>query len=123
MNKLILCIGAEVKKMENYYPHIPRLDIIHLMSPFKIEKYDFTNKVVDVYGSRNSGLLILRNLVEMKRPPALIRHFTNQELVYAEYVDDFIRHNFSGLKGIAKDFGKLLEDGQFNGKIVRKTFS
>lgn len=109
--------------MENYYPHIPRLDIIHLMSPFKIEKYDFTNKVVDVYGSRNSGLLILRNLVEMKRPPALIRHFTNQKLVYAEYVDDFIRHNFSGLKGIAKDFGKLLEDGQFNGKIVRKTFS
>ena len=72
------------------------------MSPFAVEKYDLTNDIVDVFGSRNSGLLVLRNLMAMRRPPKLVRHYLNKQLVYAEYVDDFIRHNFSGLKGTAK---------------------
>lgn len=41
----------------------------------------------------------------MRKPPKLVRHYLNKELVYAEYIDDFIRHNFSGLKGAAKEFG------------------
>jgi hypothetical protein len=73
-----------------------------MMSPFAIEKYDLTNDIVDVFGSRNSGLLVLRNLMEMKKPPKLVRHFLNKQLVFAEYIgDDFIRHGFTGLLGAA----------------------
>lgn len=61
--------------------------------------------MVDVFGSRNSALLVLKNLMAMRKPPKLVRHYLNKELVYAEYIDDFIRHNFSGLKGAAKEFG------------------
>lgn len=96
-----MCIGAEPKKM-NILPHVPRVDFYDLMSPFAIEKYDFREMVVDVYGSRNSALLALKNLMEMRDPPKLVRHFLNKELVYAEYIDDFIRHNYTGLKGQAK---------------------
>jgi hypothetical protein len=78
-----------------------------MMSPFAIEKYDLTNDIVDVYGSRNSALLVLNNLMAMQKPPKLVRHFLNKKLIHAEYVDDFIRHNFTGLKGVASDFGLL----------------
>lgn len=93
----------------NILPGVPRLDLYDVMSPFAVEKYDLSNDIVDVFGSRNSGLLVLRNFMEMRRPPKLVRHYLNKELVYAEYIDDFIRHNFTGLKGAAYHFGKRYE--------------
>jgi hypothetical protein len=117
VQQLFVCIGAVPKHM-NVLPGVPRLNLYEVMSPFAVEKYDLTNDIVDVFGSRNSGLLVLRNFMDMRRPPKLVRHYLNKKLIYAEYVDDFIRHNFSGLKGAAKEFGELYENGLYKGRII-----
>jgi hypothetical protein len=82
VKRLFVCIGAELKTMD-ILPQIPRLDLYELMSPFGVEKYDLTNEIVDVFGSKNSGLLVLKNLMEMRKPPLLVRHYLSQKLVYA----------------------------------------
>jgi hypothetical protein len=62
----------------NVLPGVMRLNLYEVMSPFAIEKYDLTNEIVDVFGSRNSGLLVLKNLMAMRRPPKLVRHYLNK---------------------------------------------
>lgn len=87
MKRLFVCIGAERKTMD-ILPQVPRLNLYDLMSPVAIERYDLTEDIVDVFGSKNSGLLVLHNLMKMKKPPRLVRHYLNQKLIYGEYITD-----------------------------------
>ena len=75
--------------------------------------------MIEIYGSSHSGVLCLRNLTYMKRPPKKIYHIMNRKaLLHAEYDGNFIRHDTIGLKGVASRFGKLYESGEFKDRIV-----
>ena len=81
MRLLFACIGTKLKKME-ILPGVPRLPLFDMMSPFAVEKYDLSNDIVDVFGSNNSGLLVLKTLMNMRKPPKLVRHYLNHKLLY-----------------------------------------
>lgn len=61
---------------------------------------------VAVIGNSHSAVLVLKNLVELPAPPAEVLHVFRRPLIYAEYLDGWIRHDDSGLKGAAADWAR-----------------
>ncbi|GAX82643.1 hypothetical protein CEUSTIGMA_g10069.t1 [Chlamydomonas eustigma] len=78
--------------------------------------------VVGVVGSSHSAVLVLRNILEAANPPSKVLNLYRSPLLYAEYMDGWIKYDNTGLKGLAADWAReKLETGWYErtGKLER----
>ena len=79
---------------------------------------------IGVIGNSHSGVLAIRNLYEVAQEHKLdmtILSFERRPILYAEYRDDGIVHDNTGLKGATADWSKDVMESEWpgNGKIRR----
>jgi thioredoxin reductase len=89
-----------MKKMANV--EYIRLDTC--LKPSELRTAVGKGSVVGVVGSSHSAVLAMKNLYEIEG--VKIVNFYRSKLLYAEYKDDWILYDNTGLKGVAADWGK-----------------
>lgn len=86
------------------FRHIQKIDLETCLKPSELKTVVSAGSVVGVVGSSHSAVLAIKNLYEI--PGVKIVNFYRSPLLYAEYKDDWILYDNTGLKGIAADWGK-----------------
>lgn len=74
------------------------------LDPARLQRQLGAGDRVAVIGNSHSAVLVLKNLVELPEPPAQVLNLVRRPLIFAEYLDGWIRHDDSGLKGTAADW-------------------
>jgi hypothetical protein len=111
--KVVLAQGSHPKRWdqaeEKGLAHLENIDLETCLAPSKLRKVVSESSVVGVVGSSHSAVLAMKNLYDI--PGVKIVNLYRSPLLYAEYKDDWILYDNTGLKGIAADWGKeMLED-------------
>ncbi|MDX1379969.1 MAG: FAD-dependent oxidoreductase, partial [Xanthomonadales bacterium] len=76
------------------------------LDPECLRDQDLGGARAAVIGNSHSAVLVLKNLVELPAPPVEVLHVFRRPLIYAEYLDGWIRHDDTGLKGAAADWAR-----------------
>jgi hypothetical protein len=107
------CDPISLKYHEKYSKKATVIDLHTALTPTMLRNcIEDTDKVV-VIGGSHSAALVLKNLVELKHPPQSVVNLTRARYIYAEYFDEWIRYDNTGLKGEAARFMKdVLEAGK-----------
>ena len=104
---VILAIGSDPKILS--YPEIEVLSLEVALDPEKLSQNIVTQDTVGVFGSSHSAILILANLLRLK-PKAVINFYRSPHR-YAIFLNGWILHDDSGLKGFAAEWAKEYLDG------------
>lgn len=106
--KIVLAQGSHPKRWDEAegkcLAHLQQIDLETCLAPSKLRKVISEGSVVGVVGSSHSAVLAMKNLYEI--PDVRIVNLYRSPLLYAEYKDDWILYDNTGLKGIAADWGK-----------------
>ncbi|KAK8132270.1 hypothetical protein PG999_000443 [Apiospora kogelbergensis] len=117
---VVCCPGSNPKTVELPLPRGREPREIPLLEALKPSRLDYhINKdaltSIGVIGASHSAILLLRNLFNLSRgshPHLTVKWFTrHKELKYAQYMDGWILHDNTGLKGVAADFGRQYLEG------------
>lgn len=103
------------------------LELDTVLAPSHLPEVVGETDIVGVVGSSHSAILALKNLVESKsRPRQQILNFYRSPLLFAQYMDNWILYDNTGLKGAAADWakeelasGKLEKEGVLNRVCVK----
>ena len=103
-NNLILAPGAESKRLSRKKLKIIPLEVA--LNQEKLLDYCGVQNNIAVFGSSHSAVLVMKNLIEMKRCKKIINFFKSP-LRYAIYLEDKILFDNTGLKGVAEEFARM----------------
>lgn len=111
--RLILCTGSSpiCEPLPGQLGGIPPLDLDTALSPTRLTRKltPLGPTTISVIGASHSAILALRNLYQLaasSKPDLKIRWLTRHALRYAEYMDDWILRDNTGLKGEAATWAK-----------------
>lgn len=107
MDQVYLATGAKPAKYE--FEHdggVTEVDLDLALKPSLLPDLVSESDIVGVVGSSHSAMLALRNLVETKARPKKIINFYRSPLLYAQYMDDWILYDNTGLKGEVAEWAK-----------------
>lgn len=129
-SRLILCTGSSPSEIP---VPVPGLDITKItldtaLTPSQLSPLLSEHATIGVVGASHSAILVLLNLFNLastSHPSIRIYWFTRSPLRYAEYMEDWIRRDNTGLKGLAAGFAtEQLEDDKLAnspaGKFITK---
>lgn len=115
VDQVYLATGSAPSKYE--FEGAETIDLDLALKPSLLPSLVSESDTVGVVGSSHSAMLALRNLVDCKTRPKIL-NFYRSPLLYAQYMDDWILYDNTGLKGeVAEwakqevDTGKLEEQG------------
>lgn len=114
-NNVILAIGAEPRTLS--YPNLTEIPLETVLDPDKLGKLDLEGSTVAVFGGSHSAMVALPNL--LKTSVLKIINFYRKPLKYAVYLDDWILHDDTGLKGKAADWARENIDGRWPERLQR----
>ncbi|GAX84065.1 hypothetical protein CEUSTIGMA_g11489.t1 [Chlamydomonas eustigma] len=126
--EVYICTGSHPKRQQlhpltgNKSPSPRVLDLDDMLTPSRIPGLVTSGDVVGVVGSSHSAVLVLRNILEAANPPSKVLNLYRSPLLYAEYMDGWIKYDNTGLKGLAADWAReKLETGWYErtGKLER----
>lgn len=82
------------------------IDLDLALKPSSLPSLLSDSDIVGVVGSSHSAMLALRNLVDCTVRPKKIINFYRSPLLYAQYMDDWILYDNTGLKGEVAEWAK-----------------
>ncbi|KAF2724738.1 hypothetical protein K431DRAFT_281689 [Polychaeton citri CBS 116435] len=126
--RLVLCTGSSPNNnsLPVDVPSLHTLDLDCALSPTLLTTTlsPLGPTTIAVIGASHSAILVLMNLYNLAsstKPDLHIRWFTRHPLRYAEYMDGWILHDNTGLKGEAATWAKQnLEPETFDSSDVSK---
>lgn len=107
VDQVYLATGAKPTKYE-FKPDggVTEVDLDFALKPSLLPDLVSESDIVGVVGSSHSAMLAVRNLVETKARPKKIVNFYRNPLLYAQYMDDWILYDNTGLKGEVAEWAK-----------------
>jgi thioredoxin reductase len=119
--KVVLAQGSHPKKWDpatkKDLAFLQQVDLETCLTPSEVKKVVPEGSVVGVIGSSHSAVLAMKNLYEI--PGVRIVNLYRSPLLYAEYKDDWILYDNTGLKGIAADWSKEILENPDPRRITR----
>jgi thioredoxin reductase len=119
--KVVLAQGSHPKDWDEAkvkgLAHLQNIDLETCLAPSKLRKVVSDGSVVGVVGSSHSAVLAMKNLYEI--PGVQIVNLYRSPLLYAEYKEDWILYDNTGLKGIAADWGREVLENPDLRRITR----
>ncbi|KAM9964467.1 hypothetical protein ACTFIW_004231 [Dictyostelium discoideum] len=106
---VVLTIGAEPltilneSKQYQYQQQKELITVEQVVNPEELKKVCKKDDVVAVYGSSHTAIIALYNIVDIG---SKIINFYRSPLKYAEYYDDWILYDNTGLKGYSAEWAK-----------------
>lgn len=106
---VVMATGAHPKSL-NVHEAYAHVRVIPLEQTFKgasaIQQHVTAEDVVGVFGNSHSGMVVLRNLLEMAHGPRQVFSFAKAPPKYAVYKGDWILHDNTGLKGASATWAR-----------------
>ena len=119
--KVVLAQGSHPKRWnparQKNLDFLREVDLETCLTPSKLKKVVPEGSVVGVVGSSHSAVLAMKNLYDI--PGVRIVNLYRSPLLYAEYKEDWILYDNTGLKGIAADWGKEVLENPDPRRITR----
>ncbi|MGD2170102.1 MAG: pyridine nucleotide-disulfide oxidoreductase [Chlamydiota bacterium] len=112
--KIILAIGSEAKSLD--YPK-STLSLEIAMNPDLLHEKVSSEDVVGVFGSSHSAVVTMYNLIDANVKKVV--NFYKSPLKYAQYFDDWILYDNTGLKGYSAIWAKKNLDVKIHPSIER----
>ena len=120
---LILATGAYPQTANFHEKHNPKVKVVDLdtslrrsVLPSIFSDSSSSPPQIAIIGNSHSAILVVRNLYDLaqsKVPGLKVKLFERRPLVFAEYRDEGIVHDNTGLKGTAAEWAKeTLESGK-----------
>lgn len=107
VDQVYLATGSAPSKYEFKHPGtVTEIDLDLALKPSALPGLVSESDTVGVVGSSHSAMLALRNLVECKVRPKQIINFYRSPLLYAQYMDDWILYDNTGLKGEVAEWAR-----------------
>lgn len=111
-DRLVLCTGSSPNNspLPVHIANLENVDLDDALSPTKLTGLlsNLKDANIAVIGASHSAVLILRNLynIAKSRSGIKVKWFTRHDLRYAEFMDDWILRDNTGLKGEAATWAK-----------------
>jgi hypothetical protein len=121
--KVVLTQGSHPKgwpkllRSARYFGHVKKIELDTCLKPSELRNVVSKDSVVGVIGSSHSAVLAMKNLYEIEG--VKIINVYRSPLLYAEYKDDWILYDNTGLKGIAADWAREVLEHPDPEKITR----
>lgn len=112
---VILAVGAVPKKLS--YAGLDEIPIETALDPAKLAQLPLDGATVAVFGSSHSSMIALPNL--LNTPVKKVLNFYRSPLKYAVYLENWILHDDTGLKGHAADWAHENIDGTPPPRLAR----
>lgn len=109
-NKVVFAQGSHPRKPKHVLramrklANVEMIDLDTCLKPSELRNVVGEGSVVGVVGSSHSAVLAMKNLHEIEGVKVI--NFYRSPLLYAEYKEDWILYDNTGLKGVAADWGK-----------------
>ncbi|KAG0618690.1 hypothetical protein M758_4G085300 [Ceratodon purpureus] len=105
VDQVYLATGSAPSKYRSV-KGVQDIDLDLALKPSALPDIVSESDSVGVVGSSHSAMLALRNLVECKVRPKKIINFYRSPLLYAQYMDNWILYDNTGLKGEVAEWAK-----------------
>jgi len=121
------CTGSVARNLDLHkkYPNVKCIDLQDTFSPTKLSNLVGSEDTVAVLGTSHSGVLVLRNLCSILPDDhgikvKAVKCVSKKPLLYAEYMEGWIKNDNTGLKLTAADWARQHYDGEAGHPLLQK---
>ena len=102
-HNVVLALGSQPKSLN--LPGVKEVSVTDALNAQRISQCFLPSDTVAVFGASHSAILIIRLLLERCAVKRVVNFYRNP-IRYAEYLDGWIRHDDTGLKGTTAQWSR-----------------
>ena len=102
-HNVVLALGSQPKSLN--LPGVQEVSVTDALNAQRISQCFLPSDTVAVFGASHSAILIIRLLLERCAVKRVVNFYRNP-IRYAEYLDGWIRHDDTGLKGTTAQWSR-----------------